>query len=340
MPTMTDDNKLLPPGEVPASLSAGGPAPPEPQDARKDTPRTDAMKETGPECGACPAGAGDCGRAPQSGEGVRPAPVSTRVVRALPRGHFRLALCLAGEHHLAVGDRVVISGPAGKGLAEIRDVAAVLPVHPADLPRILRKAAPDDLARDEENRKLEEQAFEYGENRIADLGLPMKLVRVDYSFDRSRAIFSFTSEKRVDFRELVRDLARAFHCRIEMRQIGIRDEARLLGGIGPCGLGYCCTSFLREFAPISVKMAKDQNVILNPGKISGGCGRLLCCLGYESRAYEEFARQLPKIGKKVELPEGKVKVKGWDIFARTVTLEMPDGKTATMTVEEFKEKLP
>ncbi len=304
---MTDEKIPLPPGEV----------------------------LEGPAAEEKPAGTPPC---PGCGSG-RPAPVPTRVVRALPRGQYHLALCLAGEHHLAVGDRVVISGPGGKGVAEIRELPAVLPVFPSDLPKVLRKAAPDDLARDAENQKLEEKAFEDGEGRIAELALPMKLVRVDYSFDRSRAIFSFTSEKRVDFRELVRDLARALHCRIEMRQIGIRDEARLLGGIGPCGLGYCCTSFLREFAPISVKMAKDQNVILNPGKISGGCGRLLCCLGYESRAYEEFARQLPKIGKKVDLAEGKAKVRNWDIFARTVTLEMPDGKTATMTVEEFKGKL-
>jgi cell fate regulator YaaT (PSP1 superfamily) len=298
------------------------------------------------EGGACPkqeAVAGEpvpeAPEAPAAPAALPAPPRATRIVRVLPRGQFRLSVCLAGEHHLSVGDRVVISGPLGKGVAEVRELPATLPVPAGDHAKILRKAAPDDLARDAENKALEEKAFAYTSERVLASELPMKLVRVDYSFDRSRAVFSFTSEKRVDFRELVRDLARQFHCRIEMRQIGIRDEARLLGGIGPCGLAYCCTSFLSEFAPISVKMAKDQNVILNPGKISGGCGRLLCCLGYEAKVYEEFARSLPKIGKKVDLADGKYKVKGWDIFAKTITLETPEGKFATMPVDEFREKM-
>ncbi|UCG38782.1 MAG: stage 0 sporulation protein, partial [bacterium] len=157
--------------------------------------------------------------------------------------------------------------------------------------------------------------------------------------DRSKAIFSFTAEKRVDFRELVRTLARELGLRIEMRQIGIRDEARLLGGLGPCGLPFCCSTFLKEFAPISVKMAKEQNVILNPSKISGGCGRLLCCLNYEYDQYRELSRGLPKIGKRVTLPEGTGKIRSIDIFSRTVTIDMTDEKALVMNIDELREKM-
>lgn len=167
----------------------------------------------------------------------------------------------------------------------------------------------------------------------------MRLIKVEYLFDRTKAIFYFTAEKRVDFRELVRTLAREFQVRIEMRQIGIRDEAKLTGGIGPCGMAFCCCTFLKEFAPISVKMAKEQNVILNPNKISGGCGRLLCCLNYEYDQYREQMKGLPKVGKRVTLPEGVGKIRTIDFFGRTVTVDIPGQDPLIIGLDEFREKI-
>ena len=171
---------------------------------------------------------------------------------------------------------------------------------PEGIKTVLRKALPEDLESAANNRMKEKDAFDFCLTRIKERGMDMKLVKVEYLFDGSKAIFYFTADGRVDFRELVKDLAHAFHTRIEMRQIGVRDEARMVGGIGICGRELCCSSFLREFEPVSVKMAKEQNLALNPTKISGQCGRLLCCLGYEFETYCSLRKCLPKCGKKVK----------------------------------------
>jgi cell fate regulator YaaT (PSP1 superfamily) len=186
---------------------------------------------------------------------------------------------------------------------------------------------------------LERKAFEFCAATIKEWDIAMRLVRVEFLLDRSKAIFYFTAEKRVDFRELVRTLAKEFATRIEMRQIGIRDEARLLGGLGPCGMAFCCSTFLKDFEAISVKMAKEQNVILNPTKISGGCGRLLCCLGYEYEQYKEIFKGIPKVGKKVTLSEGTGKIRSIDIFSRNVTIDMNDETELVIDIEELREKL-
>ena len=204
---------------------------------------------------------------------------------------------------------------------------------------VLRKATPEETEKDDENRELECKAFEFCTKTIGEWNISMRLVRVEFLLDRSKAIFYFTAEKRVDFRELVRMLAKEFGTRIEIRQIGIRDEARLLGGLGPCGMAFCCSTFLKEFDAISVKMAKEQNVILNPAKISGGCGRLLCCLSYEYEQYKEIFEGLPKVGKKVTLPEGTGKIRFIDIFSRTATIDMTDSKPLVMDIDELREKL-
>ncbi len=255
------------------------------------------------------------------------------------RGQNRTMHFAAGEHNLKPGDEVVVEGNKGKALGVVMEKPVTLPCVKCDQPRVLRKATPDELERDAQNRDLEKKAFDYCNEIINDWELPMRLVRVEFLLDRSNAIFFFTAEKRVDFRELVRNLAREFQLRIEMRQIGIRDEAKLMGGVGPCGMAFCCCTFLEEFAPISVKMAKEQNVILNPNKISGGCGRLLCCLNYEYENYQEVSRDLPKVGKKVNLPEGTGRVRGWDIFSMTITIDMPDRETLVMSIDEFQEKI-
>lgn len=176
----------------------------------------------------------------------------------------------------------------------------------APLKRVIRVADERDIARVQANRKKENEAFDECVKMIEKLGLKMDLTRVEYSFDGSKIIFYFTSEGRVDFRELVKELAARFHTRIELRQIGVRDEAKMLGGIGLCGQAFCCSRFLSDFQPVSIKMAKEQGLSLNPTKISGSCGRLMCCLKYEQDAYEHLISTTPGVNSTVKTATGKV----------------------------------
>lgn len=194
----------------------------------------------------------------------------------------------ASDLDLRYGDKVVVETERGMGLGwVVRGIAEKDEVScPEGLKKVIRKATEVDLERLDFNREREREAFSICLDRIARSNLPMKLVDVEYMFDSSKAIFYFTSEERVDFRELVKDLATEFHIRIEMRQIGVRDEAKTLGGIGPCGREFCCSSFLTDFEPVTVKMAREQGIALDPSKISGVCGRLMCCLTYEHEIYQ------------------------------------------------------
>ncbi len=262
-----------------------------------------------------------------------------RTVLVAVRGQNRSSHFNAGEHTLRQGDEVVVQTEKGKAVGVVMEPPVTLECRGCKDLIVLRKATPEETEKDDENRELERKAFEFCANTIQEWDISMRLVRVEFLLDRSKAIFYFTAEKRVDFRELVRMLAKEFGTRIEMRQIGIRDEARLLGGLGPCGMAFCCSTFLKEFDAISVKMAKEQNVILNPTKISGGCGRLLCCLSYEYGQYKEVFEGLPKVGKKVTVPEGTGKIRFIDIFSRTVTIDMTDGKPIVMDIDELREKL-
>ena len=183
---------------------------------------------------------------------------------------------------------------------EVSDSEIVKP-----LKKIIRKATAEDIKKLEENRKKEAEALRVCEQKIAKHNLDMKLVDVDYTLDGSKILFYFTADGRVDFRELVKDLAGVFHTRIELRQIGVRDEAKMLGGLGMCGRPFCCSSYMGDFQPVSIKMAKEQGLSLNPVKISGTCGRLMCCLKYEQESYEHLLRVTPKIGAIVNTKEGK-----------------------------------
>jgi len=204
------------------------------------------------------------------------------------------------------------------------------------LKRVTRKATEQDLIQDQSNRALEREGFLFCLERIKARNLNMKLVRVEFFFDRSKAIFYFTSEKRVDFRELVKDLAGRFRTRIEMRQIGVRDEAKMTGGVGPCGREFCCARFLNSFDLVSVKMAKEQNLALNPTKISGACGRLMCCLAYEYHSYCELKKGLPKTGKRVTTSHGEGKVIRQNIMNRTLTVELESGAEVTVACEDIR----
>ncbi len=190
-------------------------------------------------------------------------------------------------------------GVCSRGNAQVSEDELVAPLRP-----VIRIATEEDLALVEENRKKEDEAFRICAQKVIEHELDMKLVDVEFSFEGSKILFFFTSEGRVDFRGLVKDLASIFHNRIELRQIGVRDESKMLGGLGICGREFCCSSFLREFQPVSIKMAKTQNLSLNPTKISGTCGRLMCCLKYEQDAYEDLLKHSPKEGSFVVTPDG------------------------------------
>lgn len=190
------------------------------------------------------------------------------------------------------------------------------------LKKVLRIADQKDQMIVEENKQAAMEAYEVCCEKVSTHQLDMKLVDVEYTFDRNKVIFYFTADGRVDFRELVKDLAAIFRTRIELRQIGVRDEAKMLGGIGPCGRMLCCSTFLGDFDPVSIKMAKDQNLSLNPTKISGLCGRLMCCLKYENDEYEEAKAQLPDIGEWIQTPEGPGKVVGLNILERVLQVDV------------------
>ena len=214
---------------------------------------------------------------------------------------------------------------------EIPEDQLVLP-----LKKVIRTATQDDCSRAEENKVKEAQAFTRCQKKIKEHGLDMKLVNVDYNFDRNKIIFYFTSEERVDFRELVKDLASIFKTRIELRQIGVRDEAKLKGGVGPCGRAFCCTTFLEEFEPVSIRMAKGQNLSLNPTKISGVCGRLMCCLRFEAEAYENAREDMPAPGEVVITPDGEGIVKEVKRNKKVVSVKLQEsGYVRDFPLEEI-----
>ncbi|MDD9150676.1 MULTISPECIES: PSP1 domain-containing protein [unclassified Sporolactobacillus] len=220
----------------------------------------------------------------------------------------------------------------GKKTVDEEDV--VLP-----LKRVVRLATDADGLQVRKNQEDAEAAMDICLHKIDDHHLEMKLVDVEYTFDRNKIIFYFTADGRVDFRELVKDLASVFKTRIELRQIGVRDEAKMLGGIGPCGRMLCCSTFLGDFEPVSIKMAKDQNLSLNPAKISGVCGRLMCCLKYENDQYESAKRALPDLGETINVHHGKGRVVGLNILERLVQIELKDeNKVIEYTLDELIEE--
>jgi cell fate regulator YaaT (PSP1 superfamily) len=214
----------------------------------------------------------------------------------------------------------------GRVVIDKRDVLEDDVVLP--LKKVIRLADQTDAKLVEDNKQAAKDAFHSCQNKIKEHDLRMKLVDVEYTFDRNKIIFYFTAEGRVDFRELVKDLASIFRTRIELRQIGVRDEAKILGGIGPCGRILCCTSFLGDFEPVSIKMAKDQNLSLNPTKISGLCGRLMCCLKYEHDNYESARESLPTVGHRVVTSLGSGKLLGMNMKDRTAKVLLDETKKA------------
>ncbi|MFZ5650628.1 MAG: PSP1 domain-containing protein [Bacillota bacterium] len=232
-----------------------------------------------------------------------------------------------------IEDDVIVETARGIEYGEVVIGTADVPEEEvvAPLKKVLRKATDEDRKQLKENREKEVRALQVCLDKIAAHGLPMKLVGVEQTFDGSKIIFYFTAEGRIDFRELVKDLAAVFRIRIELRQIGVRDEAKMMGGLGCCGRELCCSTWLSDFASVSIRMAKDQNLSLNPTKISGICGRLMCCLKYENDTYELAREEFPEVGSKVVTPLGEGKVTGINIFKKTVSVELKESKA----IKEF-----
>ena len=229
----------------------------------------------------------------------------------------------SGEYVIVDTARGIDLGEVAMGNREIESEKESVP-----LKKVIRKATEQDIQHGRENRQKEKDAFSICQKKILEHKLEMKLVSVEYAFDNSKILFFFTANGRVDFRSLVKDLASIFKMRIELRQIGVRDEAKMLGGLGPCGRTICCGSFLDQFQPVSIKMAKEQNLSLNPTKISGVCGRLMCCLKYEQEHYESTRRKMPKVGREVTTPDGNGPVTDLNIVKETVFVRLTNGDTS------------
>lgn len=236
----------------------------------------------------------------------------------------------ANGFDVKTGDYVIVDTARGHDLGEVamgpRDIDEETWKNP--LKKTIRIASEQDIQHGIDNREKEKEAFSICQKKIAEHKLEMKLVSVEYAFDNSKILFFFTANGRVDFRSLVKDLASIFKMRIELRQIGVRDEAKMLGGLGPCGRPICCGTFLDQFQPVSIKMAKEQNLSLNPTKISGVCGRLMCCLKYEQEHYELTRKKMPKVGREVITPDGTGPVSELNIVKETVFVRLMNGDTS------------
>ncbi len=238
-----------------------------------------------------------------------------------------------GEYVIVETQNGIEIGTVSAANHEVAKDAIVKP-----LKKVIRKATEKDMARREDNKRKEKEALGICEELILAHKLDMKLVEVEYSFDANKIVFFFTSDGRVDFRELVKDLASRFHTRIELRQIGVRDEAKMLGGLGICGRPYCCKQFLNDFQPVSIKMAKEQGLSLNPTKISGSCGRLMCCLKYEQDAYEYLNSLTPSVGSTVKTPEGNAVVTEVNLITGYLTVQLSDSDSLPFKIHRDEVK--
>ena len=246
-----------------------------------------------------------------------------------------------GNKKLKVGDKVIVETARGVECGEVvienrnvDDKQVVQPLKP-----IMRRVTPEDEKRIRDNEAKEADILKVFSKKITEHGLKMKPIDVEYTFDGSKILFYFSAESRVDFRELVKDLASIYRTRIELRQIGVRDEAKMLGGLGICGRPFCCASFLGEFQPVSIKMAKEQSLSLNPTKISGTCGRLMCCLKYEQDSYDALLRITPKVGAIVETPDGQGQVEDSNLLTGVLKVKLknnPDAPAAPYKREDVK----
>jgi cell fate regulator YaaT (PSP1 superfamily) len=240
--------------------------------------------------------------------------------KPLPKGNYVLAKLPDGRREIFI----------------LTESSYKIPFDVEGVPFVVRKATFKEIKEYETKLEIEEKGKEFCLQFAKDLGIEMNLVRVDCFFNRSKIIFYYTAEGRIDFRQLVKELARALRMRIEMRQIGVRNETALVGGIGYCGKEFCCARFLRQFIPLSIRMAKEQGLILDPNKISGPCGRLLCCLAYEEDLYKEFLQDLPKMGNKIRINGEPYKILKYNLFQKVAYLENREGQIIQIPVSQIK----
>ena len=259
------------------------------------------------------------------------------------RGYFN-----TGSLDLTPGDRVIVQADRGEDFGQVTALGSIAErkcsssggcATPTPTMRILRRAEPDEVSRARFKVDDERRARLEARKQVARHGLKMKVTETEWQFDRKKLIIYFTAEKRVDFRALVRDLARSFRTRIELKQIGVRDEAALLGGVGRCGRELCCSTWLPELKPVSLQLAKDQSLSLNPAQISGCCGRLMCCLMYEHDSYVEARRRFPREGRTLRTARGRERVVGVNIFNETITLRDREGEVRVVAVADLKEEM-
>ncbi len=242
----------------------------------------------------------------------------------------------SGAFVLNIGDRVIVETEQGLGFGVIAKLPKEVNESGKKYKQIVRIATPEDFIRREEIQHLEKRAHGFCNKCINDLGLLMNLFSVESTFDRNKLTFFYTADGRIDFRELIKLLVKEYSIRIEMRQVGIRNLSKHCGGIGKCGREFCCSSFMHGFEPISIKMAKEQGLSLNPTKISGVCGRLMCCLTFENKTYKQLKKKMPKMGKVLNLKDGKGKVIRQNVLKQTITLRMEDRTEIEKHIDELK----
>ena len=252
-----------------------------------------------------------------------------KVVEVKQREEGKVAYYTIGDIRVNAGDYVIVESDRGLDYGQVLSAEEIL--IDANMPKesvrkVVRIANKHDMDRIERNRQKAKEVIKTCNRKIDEHKLNMKLIDAELSFDCSKIIFYFTAEERVDFRELVKDLAKIFKARIELKQVGVRDEAKMFGGMGQCGKELCCAKFLKDFEPVTIKMAKDQSLPLNPTKISGVCGRLMCCLAYEHKHYRELAKGLPKVGQRIKTKEGQGKVVDVNYLKRLALVELEDGR--------------
>ena len=259
-----------------------------------------------------------------------------KVIGVRFRGDNRLYKFNPNSEKIKRGDYVIVDVEKKECIGQVVELMEI--TDSISLPPIKRKATKEDMARDIKNMELEKTAFEFCKERILAHKLDMKLIRVECLFDKSKLIFYYTAEGRVDFRELLKDLVKRFRMRIELRQVGVRNETQMVGGIGPCGRELCCTLFLDNFAPVSVKMAKEQYISLNPEKISGLCGRLMCCLAYEFPVYQRFKEGFPASGETIKIGDLEGKIIRYSLPRHSLFIETKEGQEIELPLEKIQGK--
>ena len=264
-----------------------------------------------------------------------------KAVEVKQREEGKISYYAVGDLTPSVGDYVIVESDRGLDYGQVfsaEDVLLDAEAQREPLRKIVRIASKNDIEKIERNQQKTKEIVKTCDKKIEQYKLSMKLIDAELSFDCSKIIFYFTADERVDFRELVKDLAKIFKARIELKQVGVRDEAKMFGGFGQCGRELCCTRFLKDFEPVTIKMAKDQNLPLNPTKISGLCGRLMCCLSFEHKNYKECSRGLPRMGQRIKTKEGPGKVVDVNYLKRTAVVELEDGRQQKITYGREEKK--